>query len=49
MKKLNQFFEGKTAVIVAHRLSTVTNADLIIVLDKGEVIGNRDIKLNLNI
>ncbi len=38
MKKLNQFFEGKTAVIVAHRLSTVTNADLIIVLDKGEVI-----------
>jgi len=38
MKKLNQFFEGKTAVVVAHRLSTVTNADQIIVLDKGEVI-----------
>ncbi|HSG67734.1 MAG TPA: ATP-binding cassette domain-containing protein, partial [Bacteroidales bacterium] len=38
MQKLQQFFEGKTAVIVAHRLSTVTNADQIIVLDKGELI-----------
>jgi ATP-binding cassette subfamily B protein len=38
MGKLNEFFEGKTAVVVAHRLSTVTNADQIIVLDKGEVI-----------
>ncbi|MEN8224876.1 MAG: peptidase domain-containing ABC transporter [Bacteroidota bacterium] len=38
MRKLNEFFEGKTAVVVAHRLSTVTNADQIIVLDKGEVI-----------
>lgn len=38
MEKLNQFVEGKTAVVVAHRLSTVTNADQIIVLDKGKVI-----------
>ncbi len=38
MQKLNQFVEGKTAVVVAHRLSTVTNADQIIVLDKGELI-----------
>jgi len=38
MDKLNQFFEGKTAVVVAHRLSTVTKADQIVVLDKGEVI-----------
>ncbi len=38
MDKLNRFFEGKTAVVVAHRLSTVTNADQIIVLDKGEII-----------
>jgi ATP-binding cassette subfamily B protein len=38
MEKLNQFFDGKTAVVVAHRLSTVTKADKIIVLDKGEVI-----------
>lgn len=36
--KLNQFFEGKTAVIIAHRLSTVKNADQIIVLNKGKVV-----------
>jgi ATP-binding cassette, subfamily B, bacterial len=34
---LNEFFEGKTVVIIAHRLSTVKNADQIIVLEKGEL------------
>ena len=38
MEKLDKFFEGKTAVVVAHRLSTVTKADQIVVLDKGELI-----------
>ncbi|MCY0971132.1 peptidase domain-containing ABC transporter [Chryseobacterium wangxinyae] len=38
MKNLKIFFEGKTAVIIAHRLSTVKNADKIIVLDNGKVI-----------
>ncbi len=35
---LNQFFKGKTVVVVAHRLSTVKNADQIIVLEKGQVV-----------
>lgn len=40
----NEFYKGKTVVIVAHRLSTVKNADQIVVLDKGKVaeIGNHE-------
>ena len=38
MKKLNAFFKNKTVVVVAHRLSTVKNADNIIVLENGEII-----------
>ncbi len=38
MENLNEFYQGKTVVIVAHRLSTVQHADHIIVLDKGKVI-----------
>ena len=37
MNNLNQFFKGKTVVVIAHRLSTVKNADQIIVLDKGKI------------
>lgn len=37
MENLGQFFKGRTCVIVAHRLSTVKNADQIIVVDKGEI------------
>jgi len=38
MNNLNEFFINKTVVVIAHRLSTVKNADQIIVLDKGRII-----------
>ena len=38
MENLNQFFKERTAVVIAHRLSTVKNADQIVVLDKGKII-----------
>ncbi|MFD0835221.1 peptidase domain-containing ABC transporter [Mariniflexile aquimaris] len=35
---LQEFFKNKTVVIIAHRLSTVKNADNIVVLKKGEIV-----------
>lgn len=38
VENLNKFYQGRTVVVVAHRLSTVKNADQIIVLDAGKVV-----------
>ncbi|MEN2414285.1 peptidase domain-containing ABC transporter [Flavobacterium mesophilum] len=38
MQKLDVFFKDKTVIVIAHRLSTVMNADQIVVLDKGKII-----------
>ncbi|WP_460220031.1 peptidase domain-containing ABC transporter [Psychroserpens sp. MEBiC05023] len=44
MSKLNTFFENKTVVVIAHRLSTVKNAHQIVVLDNGKIVevGNHE-------
>jgi ATP-binding cassette subfamily B protein len=38
MENLQQFFNNRTVIIIAHRLSTVKNADQIVVLEKGKVV-----------
>ena len=41
---LNSLLQGRTSIVIAHRLSTVKNSDCIIVLEQGRVIerGNHD-------
>ena len=45
---LFQFFKGRTVVIIAHRLSTVKDADQIVVLNKGKIseVGSHDELVN---
>ncbi|TDB57958.1 peptidase domain-containing ABC transporter [Arundinibacter roseus] len=38
LQNLQEFFQGRTVVVVAHRLSTVKNAHQILVMEKGEIV-----------
>ena len=43
-KALNRLLKGRTSFVIAHRLSTVRNADLVLVIDEGRIVeqGNHD-------
>jgi subfamily B ATP-binding cassette protein MsbA len=38
-KALENLMQGRTSIVIAHRLSTVLNADRIVVMQKGEIVG----------
>jgi len=38
IENIAQFSQGRTVIVIAHRLSTVKNADQIVVLDNGEIV-----------
>jgi ATP-binding cassette, subfamily B, bacterial len=48
--KIYEFFKGKTVIIISHRFSTVRNADMIYVMDKGQIIekGNHEKLLEID-
>ena len=35
---LDNLMQGRTSIVIAHRLSTVINADRIVVIDNGEIV-----------
>ena len=48
MEKLNRFMQGRTAIVIAHRLRTVRDADNIVVLQGGKICeqGSNDELIN---
>ncbi len=38
LRRLRMFMKGRTSIIISHRISTVKEADLIVVLDKGQIV-----------
>jgi ATP-binding cassette subfamily B protein len=38
LKRLRVFMAGRTSIIISHRISTVKDADLIVVLSQGEIV-----------
>jgi ATP-binding cassette, subfamily B, multidrug efflux pump len=38
LHRLREFMKGRTSIIISHRISTVKDADLIVVLQKGEIV-----------
>lgn len=38
LRRLRMFMKGRTSIIISHRISTVKEADLIVVLDKGRIV-----------
>ena len=38
MRRLEEFYRGRTVVVIAHRLSTVKNADQVLVMERGQII-----------
>ena len=38
LRRLRAFMKGRTSIIISHRISTVKEADLIVVLDKGQIV-----------
>ena len=39
---INRLMEGKTSIVIAHRLATVQHADRIVVMDKGSIVATGD-------
>lgn len=50
LRRLKYYMKGRTSLIISHRISTVKNADKIIVLENGEIIeqGTHDELVNFN-